>query len=78
MSVVESNSVVESKAMPVLPSAVASSDLRSERAYGTAAVGVRCLGPSKKCSARASSDVGVGKEKTGSYTGFGAASVEGR
>ncbi len=71
-------SVVEWKVTPGLPSAVASPDLRREGAHGTAGVGVRGLDPSKKCSARAASDAGDGKEKTGSCTGIGLASVQGR
>ncbi len=63
MWVVESNSVVDSKATPGLPSAISSPDLRREGACGTAGVGVRCLDPSKKCPARASCDAGEGKKK---------------
>jgi len=70
--------VVESKATPGLPSAVASPDPIREGANGTAGVGVRCLDLSKKYSARASSDTGDGQEKTGSCAAIGVASVQGR
>ena len=55
--------MVESKATLGLPSALASPDLRKDGVYSTARTGVRCLNPSTKHSARASSDAGVGKRK---------------
>lgn len=81
MRVVESNGVIRSKATPGLPSAVASPNLRREVAYSTAGMGVRCLDLSTKYSVRASNgagDAGDGKEKTSSYVGIGAASVQER
>src|SRR5258706_3637617 len=70
--------VVDSKVTPGIPSAVASPDLRREGAYGALGMSVLCLDPSKKCSARASSDAGDGRGKTGTCTGIGVASVQGR
>lgn len=63
MRVVQSNSVFESKSTLGLPSAVASPSLSSEGAYGTAGVRIRCLDLSKKCSARALGDAGMGKRE---------------
>ncbi|SRR5258706_7360709 len=60
---VQANSVVESKATTGLPSAAVWRDLRREGAYETMGVRARCPDPSRKCSARASSD--AGKERTG-------------
>ena len=65
--------VVESKATQGLPSVVASPNLRREGGYGTAAVRVWCLDPSKKCC-----DTGDGKKRTGSCAGIGVAPVQGR
>ena len=62
--------VVDSKAMPGLPSAVASPDLGRMAAYGTVGLCARCLDLSKKCSARASSDARDGKERTSACTGI--------
>ena len=83
--VAESNSVVESKATGVEirlhPEVVASfggyvAGPRRGGLYGTVGVRIRCLGPSKICSGRASSDAGNGKEKTGSCAVTGVASVQ--
>ena len=54
---------VESKATLGLPLVVAPLSLRREGAYGTAGVRARCSDSSNKCSARALSDVGMGKSK---------------
>src|SRR5258706_8275229 len=70
--------MVQSKATSGLPSVVASPDLRREGVNGTAGVVLRCLDPSKKCSARASGDAGDGKEKSGSCIGTGVTSGQGR
>ena len=70
--------VVESKATLGLPLAVAPTQSRREGAYGTARVRARGSDPSKKCSARTSSDAGDEEERTGSCAAIGVASVQGR
>ena len=67
--------LIESKAIPVLPSAIASPNLRREGASGTVGVGVRYSDPSKKCRVRASSGW---EREYGSCSGIGVASVQGR
>ena len=74
----QANGVVGLKATLELPSAVELPDLRMEGVYETAGVRARCSDSSKKCSARAWSDAGDGPGITGSCTGIGAASIQGR